>query len=90
MIVTFFKSYLSTRNNREYVDIHMLDNEDEYRVLSCNVQKDKIRGFDRLKKGSLVDLIWKPGFQGKATVDKIIVSDEVLDIIEIGGKEENS
>lgn len=83
MIVTYISTYTSSRNNREYVDLHMLDNEDEYKVLSCNVQKDKIRGYEKLRKGSLVDLFWKPGFQGKATVDKIIVSEEVLDIIEL-------
>lgn len=88
MIVTKFDSYISKSNNKEYVSLHMLDNEDEYSVLSCSVQKDKFRNVDKLRKGSLVDLFWKPGYQGKATVDKVIVSDEVLDIIEIGGKEE--
>lgn len=83
MIVVYLSSYTSKSNNKEYLDLHMLDNEDEYKVLSCNVQKDKILGLDKLKKGSVVELYWKPGYQGKATVDKIIVSDEVLDIIEL-------
>lgn len=87
MIVTYLSTYTSKSNNREYIEIHMLDNEDEYKVLSCSVLKDKFRNVDKLCIGSLVDLVWKPGYQGKATVDRIIVSDEVLDIIEIGGKE---
>lgn len=87
MIVTYLNTYTSKSNNREYIEIHMLDNEDEYKVLSCSVQKDKFRNVDKLRTGSLVDLYWKPGYQGKATVDKVIVSDDVLDIIEIGGKE---
>lgn len=89
MIVTKIEKYTSLRNQKEYVNLHMLDNEDEYSVLSCSVQTDKFRNIDRLRNGSVVDLIWKPGFQGKATVDKVLVSDEVLDIIEIGGKEES-
>ena len=87
MIVTYLNTYTSKSNNREYIEIHMLDNEDEYKVLSCSVQKDKFRNVDKLRTGSLVDLVWKPGYQGKATVDRIIVSDDVLDIIEISGKE---
>lgn len=84
MIITKISTYTSKSNNREYVELHMLDNEDEYSVLSFSVQKDKIRNGDKLRKGSVVDVFWKPGYQGKATVDKVIVSDEVLDIIELG------
>lgn len=87
MIVTYMNSYFSTRTNREYVELHMLDNEDCNKVLTVSVQREKIRSPERLKLGSIVDLFWKPGYQGKATVDKILVSDEVIDIIELGGKE---
>ena len=83
VIVTYVSRYTSKKNNKDYFELHCIDNEDQNKVLSFSVLADKVRYVDQLSPGSVIDVFWKPGFQGLAQIDKVIVSAESIDIIEL-------
>ena len=83
MIVTKLSTYTRKSDNKLCYNLHGLDELEDLEAVNIFLPAEKLRGADKLMRGSIVDVRYKPGYQGRATVHSVDVSDEVLSSIDL-------
>lgn len=82
MIVVYCSTYVKQGTDLLRYNFQCLDPEEQC-VRQIFVDASKVQHSERLRNGSIIDVIYKPGFNNTAVVSKVIISEDHIDSFDL-------